>query len=61
MKVSTPAFAVGLKIEIALVRWETGDRTGAISELAEVLDAVEHIDPAGWGKMNVRINLHEPP
>lgn len=42
-----PALAVGIKTEISLVRWEMGDRPGAIIELADALDAVELLDPAG--------------
>jgi hypothetical protein len=41
------ALAVGLKIEIALVRWNMDDRIGAISELADALDDVERLDPSG--------------
>ena len=40
------ALAVGIKTEISLVRWETGDKGGALVELADALDAVEHLDPA---------------
>ena len=42
-----PALAIGIKNEIGLVRWEMGDMAGAIVELADALDAVEHLDPAG--------------
>ena len=42
-----PALAVGVKVEIALVRWEMEDRSGALTELADALDAVEPLDPAG--------------
>ena len=42
-----PALSVGIKIEIALVRWEMEDRSGALTELADALDAVEPLDPAG--------------
>ena len=40
-----PALAVGIKVETALASWEIEDRTGAITELADALDAVEHLDP----------------
>ena len=42
-----PALAVGIKVEIALVRWEMEDRNGALTELADALDSVEPLDPAG--------------
>jgi hypothetical protein len=42
-----PALAVGIKVELALVRWESEDRSGALTELADALDAVEPLDPAG--------------
>ena len=42
-----PALSVGMKIDMALVRWEMEDRNGAIAELADALDAVEPLDPAG--------------
>jgi hypothetical protein len=42
-----PALDVGIKVELALVRWESEDRSGALTELADALDAVEPLDPAG--------------
>jgi hypothetical protein len=41
------ALAVGIKTETSLVRWEMGDKAGAIIDLADALDAVELLDPAG--------------
>ena len=56
-----PALTVGIKIEIALVRWEMEDRSGALTELANALDAVEPLILLALGRMNVRISLRGLP
>lgn len=45
-----PALAVGVQIEIALVRWAMHDHPSAIVALADALDAVEPLDPASSRK-----------
>ncbi|MBP0111065.1 hypothetical protein [Bradyrhizobium vignae] len=47
--------ALGIKLESALVLWEMNDRPRAISMLANVLDAVEQLNPTG-SRRNERIH-----
>lgn len=41
------ALAVSVQIEIALAKWSMEDRAGALVSSADVLDALEALDPAG--------------
>lgn len=39
-----PALAIGMQVEIALTSWEMNDRIGALSTVADALEAVEALD-----------------
>lgn len=42
-----PALMLGLRIEIAIVLWTIADRSAALLEMADVLDAAALLDPKG--------------